>query len=31
VVTVQSPTHAANEEIAWRKNDRYYDAATAAR
>jgi putative glutamine amidotransferase len=26
VVTVQSPTHAANEEIAWRKNDRYYEA-----
>jgi putative glutamine amidotransferase len=26
LVTVQSPTHAANEEVAWRKNDRYYEA-----
>lgn len=26
VVTVQSPEHAANEEIAWRKNDRYFEA-----
>jgi putative glutamine amidotransferase len=26
VVTVQSPEHAKNEEIAWRKNDRYFEA-----
>lgn len=26
VVTVQSPEHAANEEVAWRKNDRYFEA-----
>jgi len=26
VVTVQSPAHAANEEVAWRKNDRYFEA-----
>jgi len=26
VVTVQSPVHAANEEIAWQKNDRYFEA-----
>lgn len=26
VVTVQSPQHAANEEVAWRKNDRYFEA-----
>ena len=26
VVTVQSPVHAANEEVAWRKNDRYFEA-----
>jgi putative glutamine amidotransferase len=25
VVTVQSPEHAKNEEIAWRKNDRYFE------
>jgi putative glutamine amidotransferase len=28
VVTVQSPEHAANEEVAWRKNDRYFEAVT---
>jgi putative glutamine amidotransferase len=26
VVTVQSPEHAVNEEVAWRKNDRYFEA-----
>lgn len=26
VVTVQSPEHAANEEVAWQKNDRYFEA-----
>ncbi len=25
VVTVQSPEHARNEEVAWRKNDRYFE------
>jgi putative glutamine amidotransferase len=25
VVTVQSPEHAKNEEVAWRKNDRYFE------
>ena len=25
MVTVQSPEHAKNEEIAWRKNDRYFE------
>ena len=26
VVTVQSPEHARNEEVAWRKNDRYFES-----
>jgi putative glutamine amidotransferase len=26
VVTVQSPGHAANEDVAWQKNDRYFEA-----
>jgi putative glutamine amidotransferase len=26
VVTVQSPEHAKSEEVAWRKNDRYFEA-----
>lgn len=26
MVTVQSPEHARNEEVAWRKNDRYFEA-----